>query len=104
MGEVVVNGLNRLRGENLTSKTKHLAKKVYDDVELEALLNEDLLQMQKKTSTRCDSIKKFILLKNQKFKTRHKQKYFLRSTIIKEEEIVEITSPSFIIDCQDEYS
>ena len=49
MREVVVNGFKNLRTVNLTSKTKNVAEgRKYEDAELEALLNEDSCQTQKK--------------------------------------------------------
>ena len=49
MREVVVNGFKNLRTVNLTSKTKERSgrPKVYEDAELEALLDQDSCQPQK---------------------------------------------------------
>jgi len=44
--EVVVSGFKSLRTVNLTSKTKNVAE-LYEDTELEALLDEDWCQTQK---------------------------------------------------------
>jgi len=62
MREVVVSGFKSLRTVNLTSKTKNVAegRKCSEDAELEALLDKDSCQTQKRTYIRSDSTNNFI--------------------------------------------
>jgi len=62
MREVVVSGFKSLRTVNLTSKTKNVAigRKCSEDAELEALLDKDSCQTQKRTYIRSNSTNNFI--------------------------------------------
>jgi len=55
--EVVVSGFKNLRTVNLTSKTKNVAE-VYEDAELEALLDEDSCQTQKELALTLGGLNK----------------------------------------------